>query len=74
MADIERELLSELVRASAFALATARLALAVGGDDPDALRAIAVELDAALRGLGVDLAPAVDGLADCRRDTSRGDN
>lgn len=68
MADIDRELVPELVRASAFALATARLALAAGGGDSDALRAIAVELDAALRGLGVDLAPAVDGLADCWRD------
>jgi len=64
MADIERELVRELVRASAFALATARLALAAGGNDSDAFRAIAVELDPALRSLGVDLAPVVDGLAD----------
>lgn len=67
MADIEREQVGELVRASAFALATAHLALAAGGGDSDALRAIGVQLDAALRGLGVDLGPAVDGLGDCWR-------
>jgi hypothetical protein len=56
MADIGRELVRELVRASAFAVANGSPGCAAGGDSSDALRAMVVEVDAALRNLGVDSA------------------
>lgn len=54
--DGESDRVGNLVRASAFAAAMARIALADGADPLEALVAIACEVEEALRGVGVDLA------------------